>query len=473
MSIAANAQFPYKNIAWITAGDLFARMLNFLAFIYLARTLGVAAYGVVELAIAILTYFQIIADFGVEQWAIRSVAQGKPVTELVSQIVPLRVMMAGVSFILLLFLLPLMPDVTGLEKLLVLFGTILFAQAINLKWTSMGKERMPIVAVGLILGQVVFSLAVFAFIRGPITVFWVPVIRLVSEISMVVYFCWVFLHGSPPKLLKFNLTELPSVLKEAAPIGLSNGLGLMGYNLDLILIGYMLSSMAVGWYSAAYKPVTILLSFPAAYYSGLFPALSRQFSENLSAFRASVSKSLHLTALFALPAGIGLYFLADPVIMLIYGENYRLSIPALQILSWSLILVILRGNFRQALNAAGAQHLDLIAAGVAITINLCLNLVLIPRFGIRGAATATLVSEIVWLGMLAAIYSNRISSIDYIKALLHPVLASLAMAGWMLVSEGLLWLIQAVAGGLIYFVVLVISGESEIRLWLKQIHILQ
>ena len=465
-------QFPYKNIAWITAGDIFARMLNFLAFIYLARTLGVAAYGVVELAIALLTYFQMIADFGIEQWAIRSVAQGNHLPDLVSRIVPLRLVMAGASFLLLLILLPFIPDVAGLEKMLILFGLTLFAQALNLKWTSLGKERMPRVAVGLILGQVVFSLAIFIFIRGATSIFWVPIIRLASEISMAVYFCWEFILANDWKAIKFRLAKSSIIVRDAAPLGISNGLGLMGYNLDTILIGYLMSALAVGWYSAAYKPVTILLSFSAAYYSGLFPALSRQFKENTPVYRELVNQSLHLTALFALPAGIGLYFLADPVIMLIYGDKYRASIPALQILCWSLTIVILRGNFRQALTAAGAQRLDLIAAGIAITINLSLNFALIPRYGINGAAAATLISELVWFSLAGTLYNLRVSRIELIKALLHPVLASAALLVWMLLSGRLFWLLQAICGVLIYLLVLFVSGEREIRSWLRQTRLL-
>jgi O-antigen/teichoic acid export membrane protein len=158
--------------------------------------------------------------------------------------------------------------------------------------------------------------------------------------------------------------------------------------------------------------------------------------------------------------------------MLIYGEKYRASIPALQILCWSLTIVILRGNFRQALTAAGAQRLDLIAAGIAITINLSLNLALIPRYGINGAAAATLISELVWLSLAGTLYNLRVSRIELIKALWHPILASVALLVWMLLSGRLFWLLQAFFGVLIYLLVLFVSGEREIRLWLRQTRLL-
>jgi O-antigen/teichoic acid export membrane protein len=84
---------------------------------------------------------------------------------------------------------------------------------------------------------------------------------------------------------------------------------------------------------------------------------------------------------------------------------------ALQILSWSAVLVILRGTFRQAFNAAGRQRLDFACAATSVGANLALNALLIPRYGIPGAATATLVSEGIWFGSAVRFFSSRLARI--------------------------------------------------------------
>ena len=68
---------PFRNILHLSLGDFIAKSLNFLAFIYLARLLGVTNYGVLEFALAILTYFLLFADGGLELWATREAARGK------------------------------------------------------------------------------------------------------------------------------------------------------------------------------------------------------------------------------------------------------------------------------------------------------------------------------------------------------------------------------------------------------------
>ena len=65
---------PFRNIPRLSAGDLLARILSFLAFIYLAQVLGVESYGVVEFALAVALYLQAFTEGGLDLWATREVA---------------------------------------------------------------------------------------------------------------------------------------------------------------------------------------------------------------------------------------------------------------------------------------------------------------------------------------------------------------------------------------------------------------
>ncbi|HWP45486.1 MAG TPA: oligosaccharide flippase family protein, partial [Blastocatellia bacterium] len=78
----------FRPIAWLSAGDLLAKTLNFCAFVYLARVLGAESFGVLELAGSLLTYLLLAADGGLEVWATREAAQNKDVRRLVARIVP-------------------------------------------------------------------------------------------------------------------------------------------------------------------------------------------------------------------------------------------------------------------------------------------------------------------------------------------------------------------------------------------------
>ena len=131
---------PFKNILHLFYGDFLAKTLYLLAFVYLARTLGVKDYGVLEFSLSVLTYFLLMADGGLELWAIRNATSHEGVPTLAGKVMPLRMLFASGAFAALMFLLPVFPDFPGLLPLMFLFGLTLFVQALSFKWVFMGRN---------------------------------------------------------------------------------------------------------------------------------------------------------------------------------------------------------------------------------------------------------------------------------------------------------------------------------------------
>ena len=98
------------NILKLSAWDFLAKTAYFLTFIFLARTLGVSSYGVLEFALSVMMYFYLLADCGLELWATRESAKTEDISPLIKKVLPLRLLLAGLAFILLLGLLNIFPD---------------------------------------------------------------------------------------------------------------------------------------------------------------------------------------------------------------------------------------------------------------------------------------------------------------------------------------------------------------------------
>lgn len=427
----------------------------------MAKALGVASYGVLEFAVAIRTYLLLLADGGLELWAVREVAKGKDPAWLVARIVPLRFLLAVVAYFAVNGILAVIPENPNLRRILPLFAATAFLQALNLKWVFMGRSRMTSVAIGLIASQVVFSLAVFAVVRQPVDLIWVPVVWLAAELVMVAYFWRAFLADQTRWRWSFTLRDTTAMVRPALTLGTAHGLALMSYNLDSILLGLLVGPGPVGWYGAAYKPITAILALPVSYFIGLFPALSTAFSQSREVFRSTLARSLRLTAIFAMPIGVGGTLLAEPMMDFLFGPVYAVAVPAFQILSWSAVLVILRGNFRQALNAAGRQRLDLTCALAAVSVNLALNLAWIPRYRMIGAATATVLSEIVWFSIGAWLLSRHVIRLKFFHILWRPVVAAIGMGAFLLAAQPVFWMVRGALGVGVYFGLLTILGEKE------------
>jgi O-antigen/teichoic acid export membrane protein len=453
---------PFRNILKLSVGDFLAKAAYFLAFVYMARKLGVGGYGVLEFAIAVRTYLLLLADAGLELWSVREAAKGVDVTILAARIIPARLMLAAVA----LFAAWLVGAAYGdasLRQILLLLTLTVFVQAFNLKWVFMGQEQMARVAIGLIASQLVFAGCILILVRRPSDLILVPAAFLASELVITAYFWRLFVRRYGAPRIAPDWRGLRSMVSPVLTLGASQCLGLMSYNVDSILIGVMLGAGPVGWYAAAYKPVTAVLAAPITYYQGLFPALSRTYKEDREKFRAILLRSLRFTAVFAVPLGIGGTLLAEPIVRMLFGPSYLPSVPALQLLSWSAVLVTMRGNFRHTLNAAGKQRTDLACAGAAAALNVAFNLALIPRYGITGAAAATVLSEIAWFALARHLFAREVMALPLFPVVWRPALAGTGMAACLILGGGASWIVRAAVSLAVYVLILVGAGEPELK----------
>lgn len=454
---------PFRNILKLSIGDFAAKAAYFLAFVYMAHKLGVANYGVLEFSLAVRTYLLLLADAGLELWAVREAAKGEDPVRLTARIVPGRLALAVIALAAAVVL-GFVPGNLHLNQVLPLLTLTVLVQAFNLKWVFMGRERMTRVAVGLVASQLAFAGCVVLLVHRPSDLILVPAAFLVSELVLTVYF-WRFfvqLYGRPR--LSPDWSSIRSMSRPVLTLGAAQCLGLMNYNVDSILIGVMLGPGPVGWYAAAYKPITASLTVVVTYFQGLFPALSRSYHEDREKFREIVVRSVRFSAIFAIPLGVGGSLLADPVIHLLFGDSYAASVVPLQLLAWSAVLVTLRGNFRYPLNAAGKQQLDLTCAGAASALNVVLNLLLIPRYGIVGAGAATLGSEIGWFLLARHLFVRHVLDLRLLPVVWRPVLAGGGMAATLLLASQIPWMLRACASLGVYGLVLILTGEPELRL---------
>lgn len=440
---------------------------------YLARVLGVVHFGVLEFAGSLLTWFLLAGDGGLEMWAIREAARTQDLRSLVARVLPLRALLAGISFAVLAGVAPFLHVepaelVPMLRQVLLLFGLSVFAQAVTLKWVFLGQERMNRVVRGLVLGQIVFAVATFALVRDSEGLLWAALIRVASDLVMAAWFAAVFVRDHGGLRISFAAGDTGAILRPALTLGAAQALALLNYNFDAVLLGFLHGVRDVGFYNAAYRPVTVALAVPLTYFQGLFPALARTWTEGPERLRELAARSLRLCAIVAVPLGVGGTLLAESVIALLFGPQYAESALPLKLLVWSAALVILRGSYRHSLNAAGLQNLDLRCAGVSCGLNVGLNVLLIPRYGMLGAAGATVFADVVWFAMAAWYFNRRIATLSPVAALARPAVAGAVMGVVLWVGTPVFWVVHAAVGVAVYFIALLVLGDPEVRSWARR-----
>ncbi|MBA7620194.1 lipid II flippase MurJ [subsurface metagenome] len=168
---------------------------------------------------------------------------------------------------------------------------------------------------------------------------------------------------------------------------------MINYQADIVLIGYFLTATDVGYYAVAVGLSRFFWIIPQAIQRITYPATSEYWAKNNhSALQTMIDKSMKYTTCVLLPIGLGVGFFAKDIITIIFGEGFSYVVLPLQILIVGTIFLGVFKSIGGVLSGLGRPDLSLNIHLVAAVTNVILNIVLVPYFGISGAALATSVS---------------------------------------------------------------------------------
>jgi len=126
----------------------------------------------------------------------------------------------------------------------------------------------------------------------------------------------------------------------------------------------------------------------------LFPILAQLSVQARPALRRAMAKGLDIILIVGMPISVGLFVLADPIIRFIYREpEFIQAVPALQWLAVGLLLLYVNSILSVTLVSLNEEHKLTLVAGLALVLNLGLNLALIPRYQHIAAASTTAATE--------------------------------------------------------------------------------
>ncbi|MEM2878915.1 MAG: oligosaccharide flippase family protein [Candidatus Hadarchaeales archaeon] len=246
------------------------------------------------------------------------------------------------------------------------------------------------------------------------------------------------------------------------------GLGgvVLGY-MDTIMIGMFRTTAEVGLYQAA-QPITALISyFPAALGIVLLPMISEIWAKNR---RETLSRALHsilkFSSLIIVPAVFVLIAFPDVALRSLFGSEYVLASVALQILTFALVLNTLLAVLQQV--AAGIEQPMLTTLTVLCmsSMNLVGNLILIPPYGIVGAAVTTLASLIFGLALLSLLLRKFVKFAIPVVPILKMLIAGIFTTATIMFMKSVIninpWWLEAlviVPPSLILYCVIVLTTK--------------
>lgn len=193
---------------------------------------------------------------------------------------------------------------------------------------------------------------------------------------------------------KFDFNIAKKLLKDSWPLILSLVAITIYVRIDQIMIKEFLGTVEVGYYASAVKISELWYFIPSAIVVSLFPAIMNSKNNN-ELYKKRLQNLYTLMTWMAIIVAIPMTFLSDFIILLLYGESYSKAADVLMIHIWTGVFVFLGIAFGQYLIAENYTKKALYRTLLGACSNILFNYILIPKYGINGAALGTLMSQVV------------------------------------------------------------------------------
>jgi len=416
-----------KNFFSLASAGIISQGLGFVVIVYLARILGVANFGKVVFAQAIFVYFMLITNLGLPTLGAREIARDKnKIEHYVNNILTIRLVLAGISFCLLLLFIIFISISTEIKQLIIIFGLSVFPFALLFEWVFQGTEKMEYIGISRVLNKLFYVLLIFILIKSSKQLLLIPFAWLVGEIVVSGFLIYLFIKQFNRIELSFNIPFWRDSLKKALPMGIAFMLNTIYINFGTIMLGFMKGNEVVGCYNAAYKIVLFILGIGGLYATVIFPIVSEHYKGSLKKLQFLLSRSTKLMITIGLPFGVAGTILARPIMNLIYGSQYDNGIIAFQILIWSVVIIFISILYGYSLMACDRQKNYLAGVAIGAVIHIGLNIILIPSFSLIGASIATIITE---LTVFIYMYFDfkQIVEVPFKQYFLKPFIASTVM----------------------------------------------
>ena len=174
------------------------------------------------------------------------------------------------------------------------------------------------------------------------------------------------------------------------PLTATSSANVLDKRVDTILVGLFLTPVAVSYYTVGKQVVEFLEAPVSALGFTLSPSFGAQKADgNIEQAAKIYEEALIHSLLLYIPAAAGLMLIAEPAISLVFGDAYLGAVPVLQVLALYAILQSVTKITSNGLDFLGRAKERAIVKGATAVLNAGLNFVLIPVFGVVGAAVAT------------------------------------------------------------------------------------
>lgn len=450
-----------------------------ITFPYISHVFSVSKIGIYNFCVSVVSYFLLLASLGIPTYSIREGARYRDNKEELdnfsSEVFSINIISTIISYIIILILISINDTLFEYKSIILMLSINIFFTTIGCEWLFNLLEKFRYIAIRTFIFQVISLVLMFIFVKTKddlykyvlITVFSTSGANILNFFSIRKY-CHIRLVFN--KRLLIHLLPIFTLF-------INSVMTTIYVNSDTTMLGFFSSQYYTGLYSTSSKIYSIVKQVLSAIIIVSIPRLSNYVGiGNKNGFNRLASNVFEALVILVLPAVIGLIMLSRNIIIVFAGENYLNSVLSLQILSISLLFCIFSWFYTSCVLVPNrAENKVLIATISAASINVLLNIFLIPIWMHNAAALTTAFAEFISMVICFA-YSNKFyqTRINYrdIMSILFGCISIVCTCYIILNKIDSIYIstfLCIVLSAFVYFIVLWIFNNSMIKNILKNV----
>lgn len=397
---------------------------------YVSRVLGTNNIGIVNYSFSIISMYIIFAEFGVTVYGVRGVAKykedRKKLSNFVSSIFILSLILTSIISVIYIISIPYFTE-DNKNIWIIMFMYLAFVP-LSFEWFFIGSEKFKYVTIRSVIIKVISLGLIFIFVREKDHYIRYAIILMISQV-----FNFLVNFISAKKYWDFSLNgvSLVNTFKESSIFFVTIFISSLFTTFDKVLVGTFTDNSSLALYFRNRQITTMTIGITTALVRVLTPRLAILMNNKSNReYKELLYKSYNYYLLIALPTSMGLIFLGKEILFIFGGIEFLKGYDSFIILSiWLLFAGINVFVDNQISIPNNKEVFTTISCIIIAILNVFLNLILTPKYGIMGASLALLISEI--SGSIVHILLLKRSNLFFIKLfdknIIKIILATITM----------------------------------------------
>jgi O-antigen/teichoic acid export membrane protein len=408
------------NSMWLIIDRIIRLIIGLFIGVLVARYLGPERLGIWNYCIAIFTFFIIFPSLGLEYIVPRELIKRKSEeAAIVNTSIVLKFLGATIGIVCSVVFMGIFKgfDSYLIPLIFILTSGYLFQSfdIIDFYYQSKLEQKKSVIA--RMIAFIIVAAYKFYLVQSGAPLIWFVASSTIDFAIGSIGLIYTFRNNPIPLNLRlFNSSIAKSLLKDSLVFSLSALVVVLYYKIDQVMITEILGEEQNGIYSVAIRIYELITFLPAILVSSFLPVNTESFMSDETLFRASLKQLYAIITYLAIVFTFGAWFFGPWIMNALYGVDYEGSGKIFQLVGLGFYFIFMGMATSNYLIVRNMKKFILFKSMIGLLLNVALNLWLIPKIGLVGAAVASIASNFVSTFLILLLKENH----GHLELILSP-----------------------------------------------------